>query len=172
MLHILLLHLTIVDREMQQTCEHAVRSPHVHLGGTQNFLAASLLIPHVLCPGLVPEQLVQQLAAKKVDYNFGEITRHTRKMTAIFAKAYAGCQVHARNTSTHQEQGALQCHQAWFDATLWPLFVLTAAHKIHMDMPAHADVKVYELQSLLPTCRQASQCATPVTPQPLSCHWC
>lgn len=42
--------------------------------------------------GLVPEQLVQQLAAKKIDYNFGEITSDTRKMTAIFADAYAGCQ--------------------------------------------------------------------------------
>lgn len=42
--------------------------------------------------GLVPEQLVQELAALKVDYNFGEITEDTRKMTAIFAKAYTGCQ--------------------------------------------------------------------------------
>lgn len=43
--------------------------------------------------GRVPEVLVQQLAAKKVDYTFGEITPDTRKMCAIFERAYAGCQV-------------------------------------------------------------------------------
>ena len=53
------------------------------------------------CTGLVPEQLVQELAAKKVDYNFGELTPDTRKMTAIFANAYVGCQVINRYINDH-----------------------------------------------------------------------
>ena len=52
----------------------------------------------LLCrSGLDPQQLVRSMAAKNIDYTFGEITRHTLKMTGVFAEAYENCQVSIRS---------------------------------------------------------------------------
>ena len=67
-----------------------------------------MLQPH-LHVGLVPEQLVQRLAAKKVDCNFGEILPQTRKMVAIFAEAYSGCQVISAQRHTAADQPMVAC---------------------------------------------------------------